>query len=143
VTVIDANLLLYAYDANSTAHTSARTWLERILSEPAPVGLPYLSICAFLRISTHAGIAGRKVTLDKALTIVDSWLAQPNVRLLSHGDSSWPLLRKTISAGQARGPMVTDAELAAITIEAGGILCTTDRDFARFPGLRWMNPLSD
>ena len=67
---------------------------------------------------------------------------QPNVRLLAPGEHHWTLLRHTILEGQARGPLVSDAELAALTIEYGGVLHTTDRDFARFPGLRWTNPLA-
>jgi uncharacterized protein len=72
---------------------------------------------------------------------VDAWFAQPNVRILSAGDEAWPLLRQTISAGQARGALISDAQLAALTIGAGGVLYTADRDFARFAGLRWINPL--
>jgi predicted nucleic acid-binding protein len=73
---------------------------------------------------------------------VDQWLVQPNVRVLTPGDDHWLLLRRMIVEGQASGPLVSDAQLAALTIEYGGVLHTTDRDFARFPGLRWKNPLS-
>jgi hypothetical protein len=69
-------------------------------------------------------------------------LEQPNVRVLTPGDDHWLLLRRMIVEGQASGPLVSDAQLAALTIEYGGVLHTTDRDFARFPGLRWKNPLS-
>jgi hypothetical protein len=72
---------------------------------------------------------------------VDQWLGQPNVRLLAPGESHWPFFRQIILDGHAPGPLVTDAALAALTIEYGGTLYTTDRDFARFPGLRWENPL--
>lgn len=74
--------------------------------------------------------------------MIDRWLEQPNVRLLAPGDHHWTLLRKMTIDGQARGALITDAQLAALTIECGGVLHTTDRDFARFPGLRWINPLA-
>ena len=85
---------------------------------------------------------GARVPLEEALQVVDEWLQAPNVRLLAHGDQHWFFLRRMMLEGQATGPLVTDAEIAALTIEYGGILYTTDRDFARFPGLRWVNPLS-
>lgn len=72
---------------------------------------------------------------------VEEWLAQPNVRVLTPGDRHWGLLRRIILEASASGPLVSDAELATLTIEHGGVLHTADRDFARFPGLRWTNPL--
>jgi toxin-antitoxin system PIN domain toxin len=142
VIVVDANLLLYAYDSAATQHAKARAWLEETFSNPAPIGLSLETVCAFLRIVTHPGIPGKRLSVEDALAIVDSWFARPNIRLLSPGENSWPLLRQTISTGQARGALVSDAELAALTIGAGGVLYTADRDFARFPGLRWINPLA-
>jgi predicted nucleic acid-binding protein len=79
--------------------------------------------------------------MDEAVRTVDAWLDQPNIRLLTQGENHWAILRKTMLDGQARGAMITDAQLSAITMEYGGTLHTTDRDFARFPGLRWTNPL--
>jgi predicted nucleic acid-binding protein len=73
---------------------------------------------------------------------LDEWIDQPNVRLLAPTENHWSYLRQMMTEGQARGPMVTDAQLAALTIEYGGVLHTTDRDFSRFPGLRWKNPLA-
>jgi uncharacterized protein len=80
--------------------------------------------------------------LDRAIEVVDLWMEQPIVRLLAPGERHWPILRQMMSEGQARGPLLIDAQLAALTIEHGGVLHTTDRDFARFPGLRWTNPLA-
>ena len=73
---------------------------------------------------------------------MDRWLDQPNLRILAPGEDHWPLFRQMMVEGQAPGALITDAQLAALTIENGGVLHTTDRDFARFPGLRWKNPLS-
>ena len=139
--VLDANLLLYAYDSDSQQHAKARAWIEQVFSDGTPVGLPWQSVTAFLRIATNPRLSGKRFTPEEAVQIVDQWLEQPNVRLLSPGDQHWVILRQMLKEGQARGPLISDAHLAALTIEYGGILCTTDRDFARFPGLRWDNPL--
>jgi len=142
VIVLDANLLLYAYDSGSSYHTAARGWAEQAFSGSEIVGIPWQTAGAFLRIITNSKLPGQRVTLDRAVEVVDQWMEQPNVRMLTPGDRHWPILRRMITEGQARGPLVSDAELAALTIEHGGVLHTTDRDFARFPGLRWTNPLT-
>lgn len=140
--VLDANILLYAYDAASSHHAKARAWVEAVFSGATPVGLPWQNISAFLRILTNPRLPGARFTLQEALQIVDSWLEQPNVRPLAPGEDHWALFRQMTVEGQASGPLVSDAHLAALTIEYGGVLHTTDRDFARFPGLRWTNPLT-
>lgn len=139
--VIDANILLYAYDELSAQHAEARKWIQRTFSGPDPVGLPWQSIAAFLRINTHKNLPGPRYTVEEATQIVDSWLDQPNVRVLLPSDDYWILLRRIMIDGQASGVLVSDAEIAALTASSGGVLYTTDRDFARFPGLRWKNPL--
>ena len=140
--VLDANILLYAYDTTSSSHTVARRWLEETFSQGSLIGLPWQTTGAFLRITTNPGFPGSRFTVEEAGALVDQWLQQPNVHALAPGHGHWPLLRKMVIDGQARGPLVTDAQLAALTIEHGGVLHTTDRDFARFPGLRWTNPFA-
>ena len=139
--ILDANILIYAYDELSSFHTRARAWLETTFSGKELVGIPHLVIAAFLRITTTPKLPGQRFTIEEASQIVDHWLEQPNVRLLSPGEDHWALLRKIFLEGQAYGALVSDAQVAALTLEFGGILHTTDRDFARFPGLRWINPL--
>ena len=139
--VLDANILLYAYDSASSHHSKARAWVERVFSAAAPIGLPWQTVTAFLRIMTNPRLPGERFSTQEAVQVVDRWLEQPNIRLLAPGDDHWPLFRQMIVEGQASGPLITDAHLAALTIEYGGVLHTTDRDFARFPGLRWTNPL--
>ena len=141
--VLDANLLVYAYLALSPFHREAKTWMESVLSSGQPVGLPWQTAGAFLRLITNPKVIGERVTTEDATALLDQWIAQPNVRMLAPGEHHWPLLRQMITAGQAHGPLITDAQLAALTIEHGGVLHTTDRDFARFPGLRWKNPLEE
>ena len=140
--VLDANILLYAYDSASPQHAKARAWIERVFSGTDSIGLPGQTIGAFLRIMTNVGRPGDRFSLTEAVQIVDRWFEQPNLRLLLPGDDHWVFLRQMIVEGQASGPLLSDAQLAAVTIEYGGVLHTTDRDFARFPGLRWRNPLS-
>jgi toxin-antitoxin system PIN domain toxin len=142
VIVLDANILLYAYGAASPRHKEARAWLEEVLSSAEPVGLPWQTLAAFIRIVTNPRLPGFRRSTEEASRAVDEWLEQPNVRVLVPGDQHWSQFRRMIIEGQASGPLVRDAHLAALTIEYGGVLYTADRDFARFPGLRWTNPLS-
>ena len=139
--VLDANLLIYAYDSGSVFHAKARAWAENTFSSTEAVGLPWQAITAFLRIMTNKRLPGARFTIEQASQIVDRWLTQPNVRPLAPGENHWPLLRSMLIEGQASGALTNDAQIAALTIEYGGVLHTADRDFARFPGLRWTNPL--
>ena len=139
--VIDANLLIYSYDAASVHHLKSSAWLERTLASGESVGLTWQTVSAFLRVVTNRRLPGKRVGLPEALDTVQEWLQRPSVRILVPGDGHWPVLRRMILDGGASGPLVTDAQLAALTIEYGGVLYTADRDFARFPGLRWKNPL--
>jgi len=141
VIILDANILLYAYDTGSAHHARARAWVEEVFSAGEPLGLPWKTVAAFLRVVTNPKLRGDRFTVEAASAIVDRWLEQPNVRLLAPGDRHWSFLRPAMVDGQVHGPLITDAQLAALTMEYGGVLHTTDRDFARFPGLRWMNPL--
>lgn len=140
--VLDADILLYAYDESAAHHRKARIWLEGTLSAGGAVGLPWQTVGAFLRIVTNPKLPGMRFTMDEAVDIVNAWLDQPGVRLMGPGEDHWPILRRALIDGQARGALVTDAQLAALTIECGGTLYSTDRDFARFTGLRFVNPLT-
>lgn len=139
--VVDANLLIYSYDVRSADHKKSVAWLEEVLSGDETVGLPGQSVTAFLRVVTNRRLPGVRATVEQALLAVEEWLREPNVQMLSSGDQHWSVLRRMIVDGQASGALVSDAEIAALTVEYGGVLHTADRDFARFPGLRWVNPL--
>jgi toxin-antitoxin system PIN domain toxin len=141
VIVCDANLLIDSYNTGSARHAEARAWLEEIFSGTHMVGLPWQAASAFLRVMTNKKLPGERFSLAQATQIVDLWLARTNVRVLVPGDHYWPLFRRMVIEGQASGSLVSDAEIAALTLEYGGVLYTADRDFARFPGLRWKNPL--
>ncbi|HYW99287.1 MAG TPA: TA system VapC family ribonuclease toxin, partial [Candidatus Elarobacter sp.] len=120
--VLDANILLYAYDSASSKHAKARAWVEDVFSQATPIGLPWQTVGAFLRIMTNTRLPGERFSLDEAVQLVDRWLEQPNVRLLAQGDDHWLLLRRMIVEGQAPGALVSDAQLAALTLEYGGVL---------------------
>lgn len=140
--LVDANLLIYAIDCDSPQHERARPWLERVLSDTAPVGLPWIVILAFVRITTRAGIMRRPLSLADALAYVDSWLAQPCVETIAPGAQHWPILRHFLEATGTAGDLTSDAHIAALALEHGASVCSTDHDFARFPGIRHVNPLA-
>lgn len=139
--LIDLNLLLYAVNRDAAKHRAARRWLEATLSGEEPVALPWIVLIGFLRVSTHRRILPKPLTTEQALTVVDGWLAQPVVRPLQAGPQHWAILQELLSETGTAGNLSTDAHLAALAIENGGQLCSTDTDFGRFPRLRWLNPL--
>ena len=139
--VLDANLLLYAYNKLAPDHIRARRCIEDILSGTETVGLPWQTMSAFYRIITNRHLPGDQLSLEDALATIDEWVAIPVVRLLAPAERHWVFFRRMLADGKAIGPLTSDAELAALTMENGGVLYTTDRDFARFPGLKWVNPL--
>ncbi|MGH2428242.1 MAG: type II toxin-antitoxin system VapC family toxin [Candidatus Limnocylindria bacterium] len=140
--LVDANLLLYAYDSSSPQHAPARKWLETTLSGDEDVRIPLASALAFLRIGTHPSVFRRPLAASEAVRIVSEWLERPGVELAQPTVRHWATLGPLARDGQARGPLMTDAHLATLTVEHGGVLFTTDRDFARFEGLKFRNPLT-
>jgi uncharacterized protein len=141
VILIDANLLLYAYHPRAEQHEKSRIWLENVLSGSDLVRFAWLTLWAFVRISTNARVFERPLSALEAEAAVSAWLAQPVAGILEPGERHWDVLRQLVREGQATGPLVSDAAIAAIAIEHGATLCTTDRDFARFPKLKLKNPL--
>lgn len=138
--ILDANILFYSYSAPSSEHRKARECVETLFSGTELIGLPWQSIAAFLRISTNPRLPGARDPAEAAQE-VEKWLQQPNVRLIAPGEDHWRVLRQMMFDGQAFGPLLSDAQIAALAVENGAVLYSSDRDFARFPGLRWKNPL--
>lgn len=143
MTLVDANVLLYAYHPRAAQHERCRAWVEAEFAGGAAVRIAWATIVAFLRISTNARVFERPLTTAEAESAVSAWLALPSVSTVDPGERYWDVLRDLLHRAQVTGPLVTDAALAALAIEHGATLCTTDRDFARFPGLRTLNPLED
>jgi toxin-antitoxin system PIN domain toxin len=139
--LVDANLLLYAYHAGASQHGAAKRWFEGALTGGDPVGLAWSTILAFLRIGTNSRVFERPYTIEDAAGIVTSWLEHPAVALLRPGERFWPILRELLIDARAEAAMVTDAALAALAVEHGAVLCSTDRDFRRFTRVKLLNPL--
>jgi hypothetical protein len=138
---IDANLLLYAYNAEAREHERARAWLEATFSSLPLVGLPLVSVLAFIRISTDRRLSDAALTAEQAAEIVGTWLQRDNVSILEPGARHWPIFFDTLIDAGATGPRTTDVHLAALAIEHGATLCTNDRDFRAFTQLALDFPL--
>lgn len=138
--VVDANVLLYAYNADSAHHDACRGWLGGALNGAEQIGLPWQSLLAFIRISTNARAFARPLQAAVACSIVEEWLGRPQVTVAVPGEGFWKHFVAQMKSVRAAGALVTDTALAALVLEAGAALCTTDRDFRRFEGLRILDP---
>ena len=139
--LLDANILLYAYDTSSNHHEICRAWLESAFNADEMIALPWQTILAFVRISTNPRAVKVPLSSANACAIVGTWLERPNVVVINAADRFWNILRQQILDAQVSGPLVTDAALAALAIEQGATLCSTARDFRRFQGLKLIDPI--
>jgi toxin-antitoxin system PIN domain toxin len=140
--LVDANLLLYAEDSQAAQHAAARTWWDEQLSGDDPVCLCWAVLTAFVRVGTNPRVYQQPLTIPEAVGRIESWLAQPCVRVIHATGRHLEVFNHLLITGQATANLVPDAHLAALAIEHGCVLCSTDGDFARFPGLGWKNPLA-
>jgi toxin-antitoxin system PIN domain toxin len=143
MTVIDANVFLYAYNVDAPQQPAAAQWLAKLLESGEMVALPWVTIWAFIRISTNSRIWSNPRPAREAFAIIGEWLAQPGVVALNPGPLHAEILERLVSTHGAAGPLVTDAVIAALAMEHGALLASTDQDFRRFPDVRWLNPLGD
>lgn len=139
--LVDANVLIYAYNPAAMQHAQAKAWLESTLNSGTPVRFAWVTVLAFIRIMTHGQVFRRPLSIDEAVAIVDAWLAHPGVALLEPGERHWSILKSFLTHGQAAGPLAMDAHLAALAVEHGATLCSTDRDFARFAEVTLVDPI--
>lgn len=139
--LLDANILLYAYNEGAPEQAMAERWIEKLLASGEVIGLPWITLWAFLRICTSPRIWSNPMAPERAFAIVESWLGQPRVITVAPGPRHGELLKRLVTEQRAVGPLLTDAVLAALALEYGAILASTDRDFRRFPELKWVNPL--
>lgn len=140
--ILDVNILLYAVDSTSPDHEKARAWLARALTGSRRVGFPWQTIGGFLRIATHPRVFDRPLTSAQAWQLLDGWLASPVAWIPEAGPRSVAVLRELTRDQRTSGASFSDAQLAALAIEHGVPMISADRDFQRFPGLVWINPLS-
>ncbi len=143
MTILDANVLLYAYNADSPQHKQISRWLSKLLKSGETIGLPWVTVWTFIRISTNPRLWTSPRTASETFAIVREWRAQPGVVAVSPGPLHAEILEKLVCDFGTSGPLVTDAVIAALAIEHGSSLASTDQDFRRFPNLRWINPLSE
>ena len=139
--LIDTNLLIYAVNEDAPEHSAARDWLDDALSGVDTVAFAWLALIGFVRISSHPRLSSNPLPTVVAMDRVESWLAQPNARVLDPLRRHATIMRELLSATSAGGNLTNDVHLAALAIEHGAVMCSADNDFGRFPGLRWHNPL--
>jgi toxin-antitoxin system PIN domain toxin len=140
--LLDANLLIYAVHRNSRFHARARGWLTDQLNGPRRVGMPWQSLAAFVRITTHPRAFERPLDPRDAWSRVTDWMASDVAWIPQPGPRHADLLGGLIEAHDVRGNLVPDAQLAALALEHGLTVCSTDTDFARFTEVEWRNPLA-
>ncbi|MDM4761571.1 PIN domain-containing protein [Galbitalea sp. SE-J8] len=138
--LVDANVLLYAIDESATHHGAARQWLDRSITSGETVGMPWVSLLAFIRIATHPNIYEHPLRVDQALDVADAWLARPNVVTLDPDARHLIRMRQALAATGRGGNLVNDAHLAALALQFDAVVGTFDSDFGRFPGVRWERP---
>jgi toxin-antitoxin system PIN domain toxin len=138
----DVNILVYAYDSTSPHSERARAWWETTLRQPRIVGLPWATSIGFIRVITNRGIWDKPLPPKDAIAIVRTWLGHPRVRIVNPGERHAEILFDLLLDLGIAGNLTSDAHLAALAIEYQAELVSTDTDFARFPGLRWFNPLA-
>lgn len=138
----DANVLLYAVDSSAHRHDAARTWLDEQLSGTEVVAFAWVVLLAFIRLSTNRRVFATPLEPSRAFGLIDGWLGQPASTVVHPTERHAAILRGLIEPLGTAANLVTDAHLAALAIEHGAELCSSDRDFGRFPGLRWTDPLA-
>lgn len=141
--ILDLNLLLYAVDARSAHHANARNFLDRVLNTDETIALPWTVVLGFLRLVTNTRVFPHALAPEQALAIVDGWLARPNVVALEAGPEHWSTLRELLRETGTAGNLVSDTQLAALAIERGAELCSSDADFARYARLKWVDPVRE
>ncbi len=141
--ILDANLLLYARNEADARHEQARAWLEEALNGPTRVGLPWWTLAAFVRIATNPRAFPQPLTADEAALQVEEWLDAPRAWLAEPTPQYREVFTTLVRTHDVRGPLVTDAQLAALAIDHGVPVVSTDADFARFRSVEWVDPLQD
>lgn len=138
----DVNLLVYGVNRDAPEHRRAKAWLEKAISGPDTIGFSWNVLLAFLRLTTRAGLLRSPLAPEASLDLIQIWLEQPSATIVNPGQSHLSILRELLSATGTAGNLTSDAHLAAIAIEYGAELHSSDNDFGRIPRLIWRNPLT-
>ncbi len=140
--LVDANLLLYAVDEESTFHAEAKEWIEAALNGPRRIGVPWQSLTAFMRIATNPRALADPLRPNEAWQFVDDWLAAPTVWIPAPTHGHAEILGRLVRDLDLRGNLIPDAVLATLCIEHGLVMASADSDFARFTEITVVNPLA-
>lgn len=141
MTIVDLNVLLYAVNSDAEQHQRARAWWEQAVDDEETIGLAWVVLLGFLRLTTNPRVFPRPLTPDVATATLDAWLARDNVQVVRERDDHWSILKPLLGGTGTAGNLTTDAHLAALAISYDAVLVSSDTDFARYKGLRWENPL--
>lgn len=136
----DVNVLVHAHNADSAVHVAARRWWDECLAGSEGIGLAWAAVLGFIRITTNRRVVARPWPVSEVMARIHSWLELPHVHVAQPSDRHFARLRSELERLGAAGNLTTDAHLAVLAMERGYILYSTDADFARFSGLRWVNP---
>ena len=139
--VPDLNLLVYAHTSSAALHEPARRWWEDVVNGTERVGVPWLVAAGFVRLLTHPSVLDTPAAPGHAVDLIAEWFRSPSVTPLNPGTQHLAIFRNMLDAAGVGGNLVTDAHIAALAIEHQAEVHSNDSDFARFPGLRWRNPL--
>ena len=143
MTLPDVNVLIYAFRTDASQHAICKAWLDRTILSDARFGISRLTLAAVVRVTTNARSYPVPSTLDDAFGFCEDILGQPNCQLVEPGERHWDIFKRICTETDTRGPRVTDAWYAALAIEWGCEWVTMDRDYARFPDLKWSVPSAE
>ena len=138
----DVNVLVYAHRADAPGHAVYRDWLEALLNSDQAYGYSDLVLSGFLRVVTHPRVFNPPSDLASALAFAEAIRSQPNAVSITPGERHWLIFKQLCETAGVKGNLIPDAYLAAMAIESGSEWVTTDRDYSRFPGLKWRHPLT-
>ena len=139
--IVDINLLIYAINKDTPHHAKAKKWLEDSLSSDEPFGFAWIVILGFLRIVTNGRIMPKPLMPEVAINLANDWLRQPPSLTVVPSQQHWPIFKEILAPLGTAANLTSDAHLAALAIEHGARLYSTDNDFSRFQSLRWTNPI--
>ena len=136
----DVSVLVHAHNSDSPVHERARRWWDGCLAGTEGLGLAWVTLLGFVRVTTNRRIVARPLPVKRVLDSIESWLELPHVHIPQPSDEHFARLRDNLERLGTAANLTTDAHLATLAIERGYVLYSTDTDFARFPGLRWVDP---
>src|SRR5271155_2512976 len=141
ITIIDTNILIYSVDQSSPFHTEAEEWLNVAFARGDALGIPWVTALAFLRVLTYSSALKQPFTMDEVSVKLDELLSQSNVELIHPSNAHWRLFKELLIENHVSGRFVSDTHLAALCFEHNAQLCTYDRGFRRFKGLKIIDPI--